>query len=517
MNHKVNEAEVADALYRENLSAFTWKAFSIIEPTTPFEHNWHVDCIAEHLTAVWNSEIKNLIINMPPRSLKTHTTSVSFPAWGMGKDPSTQFMLTSFKGALAEKMTRKTRTIMKSEWYRGCFPNTQISPELDRQYYFETVQRGQYFSSSMANVLGEGCSIQICDDPLSPDDALSDLVRQGTIDTIRGTLFSRFNDPRTGRFVLNMQRLHDADPTGDLLKEQGWYHLKLPAEAKTKSYSYSIRGKTWEMKKGDLLFEARFSPEVLAKARSLLGEYSYAGQYLQEPVPLGGGLIKFEWMQYYPQGSIKPKEMNIVILVDPAGGDDTEKEKKDKPSDWTAMMVVGLANDNNYYLLDIIRDRLNPTERIDVLFMLHRKWNALSGKAPKVGYEKYSMQSDSHYITQKQKKDAYYFPLIIVAGAKNKTTRVSRLVPDLQNGRWYFPHSLLYVDGDGRKWDLVQELINVEIKTFPLSKFDDMLDALSRIYEPELSMVFPKIKQNTVTKAIARAREDGASDRWEDM
>lgn len=514
---KITEYEYFNAICRDSLAAFTSKAFHVIEPSTPFEHNWHIDCIAEHLQAVWDGEIRLLAINMPPRSLKTHTTSVSFPAWGMGKDPSIQFMLTSFKASLAEKMTRKTRVLMQSEWYKECFPRTRLSEELNRQYYFETTERGQYFSSSMSNVMGEGAHIQICDDPLAPDEALSDQIRNSTNETIRGSLFSRFNDPRSGRFILNMQRLHDDDPTGNLLKDAGWYHLKLPAEAKARSYHYSIRGRKWDMPQGAFLFPSRFTPEVLSQTRTRLGEYAYAGQYLQEPVPIGGGLINVTWLRYYAPGAIKPKEMNVAILVDPAGGDEDEKKKKDKNSDWTAMMVVGLAPDNNYYLLDMVRDRLNPTERIDMLFMLHRKWNKLCGKPPKVGYEKYSMQSDTHYLKNKMRDDAYNFPLFVVSGQKSKTARVSRLVPDMQNGRWYLPQSLVYVDTDGRKWDLVQELLNVEVKTFPMSKYDDMLDALSRVYEPELCMTFPAQKQSMVSKARRELATASAGGGWEDF
>jgi len=509
----ITDYEAMNAVCRERLVAFTEKSFSIIEPTTPFQYNWHFECVAEHLQAVWDREIQHLIINMPPRTYKTGSTCVSFPAWGLGKNPAIKFMLTSFKAGLAEKMTRRTRSIMKSNWYQDCFPTTKLSDELNRQYYFETTATGQYFSSAMANATGEGCDIQLCDDPLSPDEALSDNVRESTNETIRGTLFSRFNDPRTGRFILIMHRLHDDDPTGNLLKEQGWYHLKLPAEAKTKSYHYKIRGKEWNLPEGDLLFPARFTPDVLARSRQLLGDYSYAGQYLQEPVPIGGGLINVHWLQYYAPGSVKPKTMNLVILVDPAGGDEDEKEKKDKKSDWTAMVVVGLGTDNNYYVLDIIRDRLNPTERINILFALHRKWNGLTGKSPKVGYEKYSMQSDIHYIREKKKQDAYHFPLVTLAGPKSKTARVSRLVPDIQNGRFYLPQSLIYIDGEGRNWDLVQELINVEIKTFPMSKYDDMIDALSRVYEPELNMAFPKPKQTMAQKAIRGLNTP--SDNWE--
>lgn len=509
----VTDFEALQALCRENLGAFTCKAFNIIEPSTKFEHNWHIDCIAEHLQAVSSGQITKLIINMPPRSLKTVCTSIAWPAWMLGKDPSKRVMLTSFKGSLAEKMTRKTRILMKSEWYKDTFPGTQISEELDRQYYFETTKRGQYFSSSMSSVTGEGCDIQICDDPLNPDEALSDQIRQSTIETIMGTLFSRFDDPRKTRFVLNMQRLHDADPTGELLKQGGWVHCKLPAETKT-SLVIRLGDKEWKMSPGEMLFPGRFTREVLDEKRSLMGEYNFAGQFLQEPIPLGGGVLKPEKVLFYRNGSMKPSEMNIVILVDPAGGDDSEKQKKDKPSDWTEMEVVGLAPDNNYYRLDAVRDRLGPSDRIDTLFMLHRKWNALAGKPPKVGYEKYSMQSDTHYIKKKMAQESYHFPLIVLGGPKSKTSRIMRLEPDINNGRWYFPDSLIYVDIEGRKHDLTRVILDEEMPAFPYAKFDDGLDALSRVYEPELSMTFPKLKQTMVQKAVSG--RSSPSESWED-
>ena len=506
-----SEYDALNAICRESLEAFTCKAFTIAEAGNQFEYNWHIGCIADHLQAVYKGEIDKLIINMPPRAGKTLSTSVALPAWAMGKTPTIKFMLTSFKAPLAENMTRKTRAVMKSDWYKSCFPDTVVSSDMDRQYHFETTAGGQYISSAMESATGSGCDIQICDDPLQPNEAASDKARQNSIDTIRGTLFSRFNDPRKLRFILNMQRLHENDPTGDLLKDGGWTHLKLPAEAKGKSYHIILGNKKWEMPEGTLLFPSRFTPEVLDEKRTLLGDYNYAGQFLQEPVPIGGGEFNEGWLQFYMSGGVKPKEMNVVILVDPAGGEELNKRKK-KSSDWTVMDVWGLANDNNYYLLDRIRDRLNPTDRVNTLFMLHRLWNEKCGKPPKVGYEKYGMMTDTHYIREKQKQDCYNFPLVELGGATSKEERIRRLIPDMQNGRFFFPVALPYIDQDGRKWDMIDEMRS-EMKSFPRAKHDDIMDCWARIYEPELFLVFPKPRDSMVSKAYAASSVK--ADSWE--
>lgn len=497
----MNDHEVLQALCREKFDAFACKGFQILEPGNPFEYNWHIGCISEHVQAVWDGEIQDLIINEPPRCLKSVQVGQLLPAWGMGKEPHHQFIGASYAHSLAERNVTKARQLIQSDWYREIFPATQISADQNKKDYFTTTQNGQYKGTGIGGTItGFGCMTLIIDDPINPKEAVSDTIRMNAIDEIRSTLFSRFNKYNDRKMIMIMQRLHDADPTGDLLKDGGYYHLKLPAYA-SKRIQIDLHGLTWTMEEGDYL-TPRLDQDSLNKLRIDLGEYHFAGQYMQEPVPLGGGEFREGWVQHYAQGGIKPKEMNTVILVDPAGGDELNKKKK-KNSDWTAMIVVGLAPDNNYYILDIIRDRLNPTERIDTLFILHRKWNALSGKPPKVGYEKYGMMTDTHYIREKQKIDAYNFPIVELGGSMMKEERIRRLIPDMQMGRWYAPHSLLYVDGEGRKFDLIQELLTSEMPTFPRARFDDMLDALSRIYEEDLNMVFPKPKASMVEKSLA--------------
>lgn len=487
--------KMLDDLCRDDFDAFARFAFPITQPGVHYDWNWHIECISEHLEAMKRGEIKRLIINLPPRSLKSYLVSQCFPAWILGNDPTEKFINVSYGLSVVEQNAMKCRSIIGSPMFKRIFPEFKIGL-LDRILHFETSQKGHYYAdTALSAVTGIGCNYMVIDDPLKPMEALSDTVRNSTNENIRSTLLNRFDDKRTGKLLMVMQRVHTDDPTGNLLKDSGIVHLKLPGETKTAIHvKLPTPSKTldWDMPADSLLFPVRLSREILDQLRVDMTEYHYAGQILQEPVPIGGGEFKDNWPQYYEGGVVSPAKMNIVILCDPAGGDELNKKKK-KTSDWTAFMVVGLSNDNNYYLLDIVRDRLNPSDRIDTLFTLHRKWNALAGKPPKVGYEKYGMMTDTHYLRAKQKREGYMFPLIELGGKMIKEERIRRLIPDLQGGRWYFPANLMYVDNEGRRFDLVSELVNSEMAAFPRGRFDDMLDALCRIYDAELGMVFPRL------------------------
>ena len=515
----MNEREVLNALCRQSFDAFAQRAFREVEPGVKYEWNWHIECISDHLQALYEDKLpdgkQRLCINIPPRSLKSYLSSIAFPAWVMGKEAHKKFICTSYGFTLAKEMAQKSRILIESDWYKEIFPLTMIDTRQNEKHNFWTTQRGMYYSSALQSITGRGADFVILDDPLNPKEAVSDTIRNDTNATISSTIPTRFNDLRYSKWLMIMQRLHDDDPTGHFaLKDDRWYVLKLPGENKTgKEFSYSIGNKTWTLPPDALLFPQRLPRDILDSLREDMLDYNYAGQILQEPVPIGGGEFREEWVQFYHPGGIKPKEMNVVILVDPSGGEELNKKKR-KASDWSAFMVIGLAPDNNYYILDMIRDRLNPTERVDTLFILHRKWNELCGKSPKVGYEKYGMMTDTHYIKEKMREDAYNFSMIELGGSMAKEERIRRLIPDMQNGRWFFPQSLIYIDSEGRRFDLVQELIKSEMPTFPKARFDDMLDALSRIYEADLHMVFPKPK-STMVQSASRTRTQ--SQHWEDM
>lgn len=486
---------LSQALCRESFGAFAHRAFPVVNPGERIEWNWHLDCLSEHLEAVYIGELQRLIINMPPRALKSYLCSIAFPAWVLGKLPHEKFMVASHTlRPLATKLSNDCRRLMESEWYQSVFPKTMLGKSTETEFY--TSENGHRLAfAALQSPTGSGCNIGILDDLNKPDEALSDTIRTKTNGWIDNTFMSRFNDYRTAKLVVVMQRVHENDVTGHLLEKGGYHHLKLPAEFERKPV-IQIGEKTFTPDDDHLLFPARLPQSILDQKRNDLGEYSYAGQFLQTPVPIGGGLFKDTWVKYYDEQTFNASPCNIFILVDPANS-------KKKTSDWTAMQVVGLAPDNNYYLLDMVRDKLNPTERIDRLFELHRKWNAKTSKPPRVGYESYSMQSDIHYIQEKQKQDSYNFNLIPLGGGIAKNERIGRLIPDMQNGRWLFPKGgIPYTDGRGIRFNLVEELIKTEMMTFPVSKHDDCLDALARIMDAELGANFPKLVKRTQSVGV---------------
>jgi len=490
-----------DQLCRQDLALFAADAFRVLEPASKLESSWHLGCIAEHLTASYRGEIPRLIINIPPRCLKSVLVAQIFPAWVLGNDPSTQFIGASYAHSLAERNVMACRRILQSELYTRLFPATQISADQNQKDYFTTTKSGQYKGTGIGGTItGFGCNYLIIDDPISPNEGASPTVRATANSEIRQTLFSRFNDKRTGRLVMIMQRVHEDDPTGNLIGDGNYHLLKLPAEAKT-SVHIQLGNKSWTMKEGDLL-TPRLPREALDELRIDLQEYAYAGQYLQEPIPSGGGEFKLDRIQHYPSDK-KNRYDNVFILCDPAGGDEVNKRKK-KSSDYTTMMVIELNSDNNYYLVDGIRDRLNPTERVDMLFKLHRKWNERTGKPPKVGYEKYGIMTDTHYIKVKQDEENYRFPLIELGGKMMKEERIRRMLPDIERGRWWFPDDMIRTNCEGKPIDLIKELEQGEMLNFPRARFDDMLDAISRIYDEELNAVFPVYGQSQVKSIMMR-------------
>jgi len=227
-----------------------------------------------------------------------------------------------------------------------------------------------------------------------------------------------------------------------------------------------------------------------------MGQYTFSCQMLQNPVADSSQGFKREWIRYYKR--VNPKHFNIYILVDAANS-------KSKSSDFTGVWVVGLGPDKNVYILDIIRDKLNLTERTAMLFNLHEKWKP---HRQGVRYERYGLMGDIDHIKSVQEDRSYRFDIIEVGGQVNKNDRIRRLIPLFEQGRVYLPHSHNYTGHDGKTVDLVKSFVEEEYMGFPVGLHDDLLDALSRLCEPDIPLIWPREKKDFDGSRVAKVLTD---------
>lgn len=217
--------------------------------------------------------------------------------------------------------------------------------------------------------------------------------------------------------------------------------------------------------------------EVLDDKRRDMGPYTAACQLFQNPVADRAMSFKPEWLRYYKTLG-DTRGWTKYVLVDPASA-------KKVTSDYTVMSVLGLAPDQNYYLIAAVRDRMNLTQRASKLFELHREHQPRA-----VGYEQYGMQADIEHIKYEMEQKNYRFEIRELGGSMPKPDRIKRLVPLFEQNRVWMPERLPFVDHEGRTRDFVAEFLADEYLAFPVCVHDDMLDDLARILD--VGAEFPK-------------------------
>jgi len=215
-----------------------------------------------------------------------------------------------------------------------------------------------------------------------------------------------------------------------------------------------------------------------------MGAYTFSSQMLQNPTADENQGFRREWLRYHNGLSESIiKNMSVYLLVDSASS-------KKKRADYTSMWVVALGMDGNYYILDMVRDRLNLTQRVSRVLELHQTYEPV--RQGGVRYEKYGMMGDIEHLDHIMGEEGYRFDIVEVGGSTPKNDRIDRLTPLFEAGRVYLPKTCYSTDKDGKTIDLVKSFVEEEYMCFPVPRHDDMLDALSRIAEPDLPLKWPK-------------------------
>src|SRR4051794_35829581 len=196
-----------EAALRSDFYLFLVRAFQELNGRSAFLPNWHIELICQKLQACFEGRIKRLIINVPPRSLKSLAASIALPAWWLGHKPTAQIIALTYGQDLSDKLARDSRAVMTAPWYRSLFA-TRLAHRAVQE--FATTKGGFRLATSVGGVLtGRGADLIIIDDPLKPDEAVSDSRRESVNDWFDNSLYSRLNDKRSGCIILIMQRLHE--------------------------------------------------------------------------------------------------------------------------------------------------------------------------------------------------------------------------------------------------------------------------------------------------------------------
>ncbi len=336
-----------DVVLRSDFQAFVEKAFSVVFPNDRFVSGWHIEAVCWHLSLAQQGDLTRLIINLPPRSLKSFIVSVAWPAYLLGLDPTFRVICVSYSDDLARDHARLFRALVGTKLYKRLFPRTRISPSKNTESMVATTANGFRLATSIGGTLtGKGGHLIIIDDPIKAEGANSESDRQRNIDWYSSTLVSRLDDPVTGKIIVVQQRVHAFDLSGYLLEQGGWTHLSLPAEARRDIQVPIGDGQTHLFKEGDLLDGARLPGRVLEARSKDLGSAQYSAQYLQEPVPPDGTVIKRSWLSTYDARSTQSFS-KVIQSWDVAA-------KPGPANDWSVCLTLGIARDG-YYVVDVAR------------------------------------------------------------------------------------------------------------------------------------------------------------------
>jgi predicted phage terminase large subunit-like protein len=438
-----------------SLYEFIKQAWAVVEPGTTYIDNWHIELIAEYLQAVNDGEIRRLIINIPPRHMKSLEATVCFPVWTWIKHPEKRFIKVSYSDSLSRKHNILSRDIIRSPWYHGNWKSRFIlKDDVNRQNEFENNHHGMMFSTSVGGVLtGTGADCIIIDDPQNPIMANSETERQNSIDFFKNTLQTRLNDPRTGSFVIIMQRLHEMDLTGYILSEDlGYTHLCLPAEAEKRTViTFPKSGREIIREEGDILNPGRFDKSVLEGLKKSMGSLQYAGQFQQTPAPAEGVIFKREWMTEFYRDGAKPNTQDIQSW--------DMAFTKSEGSAKVAGFVMG-RHGADIYIIDLVNDKMTFTESVAAVRLLSAKWPHARAKVVE-------NKANGPAIVDLLKKEIPGFVEFNPKGSKEE--RAISVTPYFEAGNIHFP--------DPRTHPWVPDLIK-DLLMFPKGTFKDTTDAI---------------------------------------
>ena len=454
MNAPANlRQEHVRTLLRNDFSFFCRGAFKTLLPTTTILWSWYLDLIANKLEDTLHGRCRNLMINIPPRYGKSLIASTAFPAFILGHDPSAEIVCVSYGQDLAEHTAINTRRLMTSPMYEDTFATRLVSRRA-KLSELRTTEGGTRLATSIDGMLtGRGGNFLIIDDPLKPSEAASRTQREAVNRWYDNTTITRSNDKENGVKIVIMQRLHEDDLVGHLLRRGDWELLCLPAvaEADERHEIRTISGtKVIVRREGEALHPERESLERIKEVREAMGPYVHAAQYQQRPSPEGGGIVKLEWFNRFDLAH-PPKFDRVVLSWDTAS-------QPSELSDYSCCTIWGVSG-RKAFLIHVYRERVDYPGLKAALLRLAAHYDATE----------VLVEECASGIQLCQELCGKGRGLRAIKPKGNKVMRMHAQTGFIESGRVFLPHSA--------PWLSVYEN---ELAMFDRGQFDDQVDSTSQ-------------------------------------
>lgn len=464
------DVESRRELYEHDLAAYVHDAWKFLNPGRTMEWSWHYDYLCEELMLVKQRKTRRLIINIPPRTAKSTIVTMCFPTWIWTTEPSHAFLCASYSNSLSTDHSVARRNLLLSPWYQELWGSKfQLSEDRNLTTQFSNDHMGQMVATSTGSgAEGRGGDTALLDDPMSNQQALSDVERTAANRWVDNTLKQRLNDPATAAIIVIMQRLHELDTTGFLTSQEKdiWKHIEIPLEAeKHERWVFPISGRVVERQVGEVIGPKRFPPMIVEEKKR--NRMVWAGQYQQHPAPLEGNLIKDKDIRYYggkdpvtgEADEELPLNFDFVILSADCAFKDLDT------CDYVAVGAIGIKG-RKRFILNVINEHLDIDGTENVIRAERTKCNIPNAQRY-VSAVLVEDKANGPAVIQRLKKNVT--GVIEVNPQGGKVARLFAASPEWQAGDWYVDRTAAWRD----------PFVN-QLKMFPNAANDDMVDMMTQ-------------------------------------
>jgi predicted phage terminase large subunit-like protein len=439
-----------EKLVRDDFTSFVRKVFREEHDGLKLGKEKYLSYLCHELEQVAGGDTRRLVINLPPRHLKTFLGAICLPAWVLAKNPSARIMVITYSEQLAELITYSVRRVLRSGWFKDIF-KVRVAKDRAKAGDFATTNGGGVFATSVGGALaGRGADLIIFDDPLDLKDAGNDRQIDIVNQRFDSAIMSRLNNPKTGRVVIIAHRLNDKDLSAHVRELGGWRHIALPLVA-TRTRKYDLGYENWVRKPGVLLRPGSHTAKQLRHLQANTINPDFELFYQQGRG--GGTRLAIKERHFTSVEATPPLRLPVILSVDPS--------QRGGPAN--SYCVIQAWNPcGGYHFLQVQwREQCN-FERLKQVY-----WNFVKSLRPSVVLIEATANGPALISDAKRRQSPSVIE--VIPDGRSKAARLLEHVPLIRR------HGIRLPEAANWRAAYVEELVE-----FPSSPFDDQVDATTQ-------------------------------------